>query len=169
MRMEANKTWIDSKSAESSRSGMKFLQRNKDTYPYRSHAQPLLAWLSLIMCMIILLGASGAALWDNKGATAVEVIAGYLAVSCCCKLYINSTDSEIQPIFFVLLFLLLKLNAYGLSFGAWFEQNPQADFQNAVEELNDERERERGRISQKSLRSKGTGQILEREIRSPVN
>jgi amino acid permease len=81
MRMEANKTWIDSKSAESSRSGMKFLQRNKDTYPYRSHAQPLLAWLSLIMCMIILLGASGAALWDNKGATAVEVIAGYLAVS----------------------------------------------------------------------------------------
>jgi amino acid permease len=81
MRMEANKTWIDSKSAESSRSGMKFLQRNKETYPYRSHAQPLLAWISLLMCMIILLGASGAALWDNKGATAVEVIAGYLAVS----------------------------------------------------------------------------------------
>jgi hypothetical protein len=69
----------------------------------------------------------------------------------------------------VLLFLLLKLNAYGLDFGAWFEQNPQADFQVAVEELNDERERERGRVSQKSLRSKGTGQILEREIVSPVS
>jgi hypothetical protein len=69
----------------------------------------------------------------------------------------------------VLLFVLLKLNAYGLNFGAWFEQNSQADFQNAVEELNDERERERGRVSQKSLRSKGTGQIVEREIRTPVS
>jgi len=78
------------------------------------------------------------------------------------------TDFYLQPVCFVVLFGLLKLNAYGLDFKAWFGQNSQGDFQVAVQGLNAERERERGRVSRRSLRSKGTGQILEREITSPV-
>jgi len=81
MRMDENKTWINSKSAESNTEGMQYLQRKKNTYPYRSAGQPLLAWLSLLMCIVILFGASGAALWDDRGSTSVEAIAGYLAVS----------------------------------------------------------------------------------------
>lgn len=80
------------------------------------------------------------------------------------------TDSDLQPLCFVVLFVLLKLNAYGLDFGAWFEHNPQADFQIAVGELNAERERERerGRVSRKSLQSKSTGQTLASEVTCPV-
>jgi amino acid transporter len=47
-------------------------------YPYRSHGQPLLAYLALAGCMFVLLVANGAALWN--GFHLLPFLSSYLTV-----------------------------------------------------------------------------------------
>ena len=47
-------------------------------YPYRSHGQPLLAYIAFAGCLFVLLVANGAALW--KGFHLVPFLASYLTV-----------------------------------------------------------------------------------------
>lgn len=50
-----------------------------DEYPYRSHRQPLTAYLSLLGCIFVSLVANGAALWN--GFHLLPFLASYLTVS----------------------------------------------------------------------------------------
>jgi len=50
-----------------------------DDFPYRSHGQPITAWLSLAACLFILVIANGASLW--KEFNIAPFLSAYLAVS----------------------------------------------------------------------------------------
>ncbi|KAI3338694.1 amino acid permease/ SLC12A domain-containing protein [Ustulina deusta] len=45
--------------------GIPYLDRKAENYPYRSHAQPLIAYLALAGCTFVLLGANQASLWNG--------------------------------------------------------------------------------------------------------
>lgn len=49
-----------------------------DDYPYRSHGQPLLAYLALTGCVFVLFVANGAALWN--GFHLLPFLSSYLTV-----------------------------------------------------------------------------------------
>jgi amino acid permease len=50
-----------------------------DDFPYRSHGQPITAYLSLLACLFILIVANGAGLW--KEFHIQPFLSAYLAVS----------------------------------------------------------------------------------------
>lgn len=51
---------------------------SEDTYPWRSHGQPLTKYVALVGCLFTLVVADGAALWNGFRLTAF--LAAYLAV-----------------------------------------------------------------------------------------
>ncbi|OQE39860.1 hypothetical protein PENCOP_c006G04402 [Penicillium coprophilum] len=53
-------------------------ERDHDDYPYRSHSQPLTAYLALLGCIFVSLVANGAALWN--GFYLLPFLASYLSV-----------------------------------------------------------------------------------------
>jgi amino acid transporter len=56
----------------------RFNREDPTDYPYRSHAQPVLAYLALAGCLFILLVTNGAFLW--KGFHKFPFLSGYLFV-----------------------------------------------------------------------------------------
>ncbi len=59
--------------------GIPYLDRKAENYPYRSHAQPLIAYLALAGCTFVLLGANQASLWN--GFYVEPFLSSFLAVS----------------------------------------------------------------------------------------
>jgi hypothetical protein len=51
----------------------------EDDYPYRSHGQPITAYVAIASCLFILIIANGASLWKNWNTNAF--LSAYLAVS----------------------------------------------------------------------------------------
>jgi hypothetical protein len=56
----------------------RFSQEDYHDYPYRSHGQPLLAYVALIGCVFVLLVANGASLWG--GFYSLPFLSSYLIV-----------------------------------------------------------------------------------------
>lgn len=69
-----------------------------DDFPYRSHGQPITAYLSLTACLFILIVANGASLW--KDFHVQPFLSAYLAVSAHIAFQLpTSADDTIADLF----------------------------------------------------------------------
>ncbi|KAH0362565.1 hypothetical protein KCU65_g7960, partial [Aureobasidium melanogenum] len=98
--------------------------KDSGRYPYRSTGQPLTAYLALTACLIILVVANGATLWntaDSSSTFAAKFSAAYLA-----------------PICFILLWMALKVNRSRGGRIIWKQKNfsDYKEFILAVKKLN---------------------------------